>query len=552
MATDTATYLLLRLAFEVALLLWSIQLLSSSVQRAFGTRLRHAIAVGVRGRFSAFLSGVAVTGLLQSSTATALMVTSLGTATMLDLVPGLAVMLGANVGTTLIVQVVSFDIGWVYPLLFIAGFTAQRRAGERSALRDAGGALMGLALMLLALHMLVETLHPLETSQATRDVLKAITPDPFLNMLLAALLAWAAHSSVAAMLFIMSLAGTGIITPEAALAMVLGANLGSAVNPVTAAMGKDPSRLRIPVGNLAFRAIGCVIALPLIPLAVKGLTALGEPPGRMAADFHMLFNVGTALIFIGILPVAARILMRLLPDPPRPTDPGEPQYLDAAALATPSVALSNASREILRMVDVVDAMLRGSQDAFRHDDRERIVQVSAMDNILDRLYRAIQRYLGAMGPDALSEEDAQRASEILQIAINLEHIGDIADKNLMKLAAKRLDNRYTLPPEAMHDIEEMHGRLLDHLQLAVTVFMVQDVQAARRLVTEKEHFREIERSATERHFATMRRNNANAVAESALHLDITRDLKRIDAHIAATVYGTLEKIGVLRASRLRP
>lgn len=525
-------------------------MVSGGVQRALGGNLRDILAVGLRNRGRALLSGIAVTSLLQSSTATALMVTSFSAGGAVDLVPALAVMLGANVGTTLIVQVVSFDISLVYPVLIFLGVAAFRR-GRRSVVRDVGTALVGLGIMLLALHLLIDTMRPVEASVALRNLLAAITRDQLLNIILAALLSWAAHSSVAAMLFIMSLAGAQVITTPAALAMVLGANLGSALNPLADGMGKDPARLRVPVGNLINRLVGCALALPLIGPISGWITSFGQSPARVAADFHLGFNLVLALVFVGPLPAMARLLTRLLPEAPKTSDPGAPLYLDDAALTTPTVAVSNASREVLRMADVVAAMLRGSGGAFRRDDRERIADVIRMDDTVDGLYGAIQRYLGAIPHDALSEDEAQRIADILALAINLEHIGDIVDKNLMELASKRINNHLRLSEKELAGVDDMLARLLDHLQLAVAVFMSGDAEAARRLVAEKEQFREIERDATHRHFMRMRSGRSAEIEASALQLDITRDLKRIEAHIASTAYSVLEKSGQLRTSRLR-
>lgn len=545
----SATHVLISLFGEVALLLWGIHMVSSGAQRALGSNLRHVLAIGLRSRGRAFLTGIGVTGILQSSTATALIVTSFAAGGAVDLVPALAVMLGANVGTTLIVQAVSFDISLIYPALIFLGVLAYRR-GRRSVVRDIGTAVVGVGLLLLALHLLIQTMRPVETSLALRDLMRAVTADPVLNIILAAALSWAAHSSVAAMLFIASLAGAGVITPEASLAMVLGANLGSALNPLLEGIGSDPSRLRLPVGNLINRVVGCALALPLIPYITPILTDFGEHPARLAADFHLVFNLAMAALFIGVLPWIARALTRLLPDTATAGDPGAPFYLDEAALETPTVAVSNASREVLRMADIVGAMLRGSQEAFHRDDRDKIAAVIRMDDRVDRLYGAIQIYLGAMRHEILNEEEARRVSQILALAINLEHIGDIIDKNLMELASKRITNQLKLPAQLLADIDDMHARLLDHLQLAVAVFMFGDAHAARRLVEEKEQFREIERAATQQHFVHMRSGRPGEVETSALQLDITRDLKRIEAHIAATAYGLLEQSGQLRTSRL--
>ncbi|WP_020186326.1 Na/Pi cotransporter family protein [Methylopila sp. 73B] len=547
----SATHVLIELLGEVALLLWGVHVVSSGVQRAFGSDLRHMLGEALRNRGRAFLAGVGVTALLQSSTATALMIASFSGAGAVELAPALAMMLGANVGTTLIVQVASFDVSYVFPLLLFLGVAVYRR-GRSSLVRDLAQTAIGLGLMLLALHLLVETMRPIEASATLRMLLGALTEEPLITVLLAAALSWAAHSSVAAMLFVMSLAGAGVISTEAALAMVLGCNLGSALNPLIDAMGGAPAKLRAPLGNLANRLVGCALALPFLGPIAQALSVVDADPARLAALGHLAFNLATAALFIGLLPQLAALLKRALPDRPTEGDPATPLYLDEAALSTPSVALANAAREVLHMADVVEGMLKGSQGAFAHDDIGRVLNVSRTDDVLDTLYDKIQLYIGAIDHDRLSDKETQRVFATLALAINLEHIGDIVDKNLMEMAAQRIRDKRLLPPAAIQRIDAMHARLCEHLRLAVAVFMSGDHQAARRLVAEKEQFRELEREATERHFAEMRSGRADQIETSALQLDITRDLKRIEAHIAATVHGLLESDGQLRASRLAP
>ncbi|RXF72875.1 Na/Pi cotransporter family protein [Hansschlegelia zhihuaiae] len=547
----SATHVLIELLGEIALLLWGVHVVNKGVQRAFGSRLRHMLGEGLKNRGRAFLAGLGVTALLQSSTATAMMIASFSGAGAVGLAPALAMMLGANVGTTLIVQIASFDVSYVFPLFLFAGVVAYRRA-RSSMVRDVAQTVIGLGLMLLALHLMLATLRPIEASATLRTVLGALTGEPLIAILIAAAFSWAAHSSVAAMLFVMSLAAAGVVADEAALAMVLGCNLGSALNPMIEALSGEPAKLRAPLGNLANRILGCAIALPFVPLAAEGLAQVTDDPAQRVALAHLVFNLATAALFIGALPAMADLLKRALPDRPAPADPSTPLYLDEAALSTPSVALANAAREVLRMADVAEGMIRGSQSAFAHDDMGEVLAVSRTDDVLDRLYDRIQLYIGAIDHDGLSEKETARVFATLALAINLEHIGDIVDKNLMEMAAQRIKDRRMLPPAAIRRIDAMHARLCEHLRLAVAVFMSNDAQAARRLVAEKESFRALEREATERHFAEMRSGSPDQIETSALQLDITRDLKRIEAHIAATVYGLLEKNGDLRASRLAP
>ena len=550
MSPTSATHTLLTLAGEVALLLWSIQVVTAAVTRAFGSRLRHLLATGLASRWRAFSAGLLVTTGLQSSTATAMMISSLSGAGAVALVPALAMMLGANIGTTLIVQVMTFDFSYVVPLFLLVGLTTIKR-GRSLLLRECGQAAMGLGLMLLTLHLLQATMRPVEHSEILRSLLASLSQDSLMTLLLAALLAWAAHSSVAAILFVMSLAGAGVIGIETTLTMVLGCNLGSALNPCLQAFGREPAAQRAPLGNLTNRLLGCVIGLMLLPLLAAAFGKSGLAPSEVAATFHLLFNIVMAALFLGALPWLAALLKRLLPEQADAADPSQPRYLDEAALKTPALALANASREVLRMADVVEEMLHGSQAAFGLDDALKVAETCRADDVLDALYNRIQLYVGAIDHRALDDGERQRLMSVLALAINLEHIGDIVDKNLMEMAAKRIKDQRRLPETALRRIEEMHESLCAHLRLAIAVFISGDEDAAMRLVREKEMFRELEREATLRHVDEMRSGRPERIIVSAFQLDVTRDLKRIEGHIAATVHDLLERNGVLRPSRLR-
>ena len=195
-------------------------------------------------------------------------------------------------------------------------------------------------------------------------------------------------------------------------------------------------------------------------------------------------------------------------------------------------------------------MLAGTRDALHGDDRHRMAETRSLDDVVDRLHEALQRYIAAVAREPLSEEESRRLSEVQAFAVNLEHIGDIIDKNVAELVAKRMRLKLSLSPEGMAEIDAMYAQLLEHLRLAVAVFMTNDVSAARRLVAEKEHFRDLERSSTEKHFARVRDGRVASIETSGLHLDLVRDLKRIEAHLAATAYPLLERSGALKATRL--
>jgi phosphate:Na+ symporter len=538
---------LLDLMGGVALLLWGLHMVVSGVLRAFGPDLRRFLGKALCNRFTAFGAGLGLTALLQSSTATGLMTTSFAADGMVSLVPALAIMLGANVGTTLIVQVLSFNISAAAPVLFVIGLVTFRVGGQ-SLTRALGRIAIGLGLTLLALHILVDTLAPAEEAPAVRVLLTDITHDPVLCIVIAAALTWAAHSSVAVVLLVMSLAYSHFVTTDAALALVLGANLGSAINPLLeGGVRGDPASRRLPLGNLLNRLVGILIALPLLPLLARELPVLQPDAAKMTAEFHLLFNVALAAIFIGPLDAVAWLLVRVLPERKQPADPSLPRYLDETALDTPPLAITNAARETLRMGDTVEVMLRQVMTAIMNNDRRLAVEVSRMDNIVDRLTEAIKLYIARLTRGSLDEREGRRAMEIVSFAINLEHIGDIIDKNLCELAIKKIKRRYQFSPEGAAELTTFHKRICGSLQVAFGVFMTGDVAAARRLIREKAELRSIELAAGERHFERLREGRPESIETSSLHLDILRDLRRIHSHICSVGYPVLEAAGELPA-----
>ena len=535
----------------VALLLWGMHMVQSGVLRAAGADLRRLLAAGLRSRWHAFAAGLGVTALLQSSTATLLMATSFAATGMLELTPALAVMLGANVGTTLIVQLLSFDIGWLSPLLLVLGVASFKRGG-RTRTRDLGRVMIGLGLMILALHLLRLAIEQAEAAPAIEALVAAISGAPLIDLMIAAVLAWAAHSSVAVVLLAMSLASGHVVPPVAALALVMGANLGSAINPLLQGTGgADPANRRLPVGNLVTRLVGCALALPVLGPLAAALARLEPDAARQAADFHTLFNLALALLFILPLDAFARMLRRLLPAAPASVDPAAPAYLDPAAIHAPSVALTCAARETLHMGDIVEAMLRQSMTALLTDDRKLVGEIERMDNAVDRLHEAIKLYVTEVTREALDAEDSRRAMAIIAFAINLEHIGDIVDMNLMELAAKKIKNKLKFSKEGAAELEAFHRRVADNLKLALGVFISGDAKIARQLLHEKVAVREAERIAADNHFARLRQGRAESIETSSLHLDILRDLKRIHSHICSVAYPVLEAAGELQPSRLK-
>jgi phosphate:Na+ symporter len=545
------TMILLDLMGAVALLLWGLHMVRTGIVRAFGSSLRRVLATALNNRFAACLAGIAVTALLQSSTATALMTTTFAAGGLVALVPALAIMLGANIGTTLIVQVLSFNVSAVAPIFFLLGLVAFTR-GKNTWVRDIGRAVIGLGLMLLALHTLLDTLAPAEDAPSVRALLAAATGEPLLCIVIAAILTWAAHSSAAIVLLIISLAYSHFITPLAAVALVVGANLGASVNPILeAGSSSNPATRRLPVGNFINRLVGVALTVPFLPQLPPLLMQLDPNPARLAANFHTAFNLALALLFMPVLGQLAAVLTRLMPERKQAADPGAPLYLDESTIGTPPLALAAAARETLHMGDLVETMLRRAMTALMTDDRKLVADVCRMDNAVDRLHEAIKLFVTKVTRESLDDNDGRRAMEIIAFSINLEHVGDIIDKNLMELAAKKIKHKYSFSREGSQELEAFHARVLHNLKLAFGIFMSGDVRVARALIEEKAQLRAAELEAADSHLARLRQGRPESIESSSLHLDVLRDLKRIHSHICSVAYPVLEAAGELQESRLK-
>ena len=532
---------LVDIAGAVALLLWGTHMVQSGVQRAFASGLRTLLGRTLRHRLTAFLAGIGVTAVLQSSTATGLMLTGFAAGGLVELAPALAVMLGANVGTTLIVQLFAFDLALASPVLIIIGVVMFRRYSTTRA-HDLGRVLIGLGLMLLALNQLLTLATGYEDTPSLRVLLGAVATTPVLDVVLGAGLTWAAHSSVAIVLLIMSLASRGVIPPHAGFALVLGANLGTAINPlIEGTTGNDPASRRLPLGNLLTRAVGVAMTLLLLDRIGPMLVGFDTNPGRAVADFHTLFNLALAALFLPALKPYAKLLQHWLPARADPADPRKALYLDPAARETPMIAIGAAARETLRLADALSDMLANARNSLAATDLRLIAETRRRDDVLDSLNTAIKNYLTAIDPDEMSESDQRRLMQVLTFAMNIEQAGDVLDRNLLPHAAKRLKRGLAFSRQEQSEIAAMMDRLMVNLQTASSLLVTGDIGVARQLAEEKAVFRDAESAGTTAHLVRLRQGHLAAAQASTLYLDLLRDMKQINSHIvAAAAYPVLD------------
>ncbi|WP_300648373.1 Na/Pi cotransporter family protein [Hydrogenophaga sp.] len=540
---------LLDLLAAIALLVWGTHLVRNGVLRVFGSNLRQVLAASMGNRFTAALSGLGVTALVQSSTATALITASFVGRGLIALPAALAVMLGADIGTSVMAVVFSFDLSWLSPLFIFLGVTLFISRQGTSA-GDFGRVLIGLGLMLLALQLISGATNVLTQNPAVQLMLESLTSDRLLEILLGAALAVVAYSSLAVVLLASSLA-LQVVGLDVALGIVLGANLGSGLLAVITTAKSGVSTRQVPLGNLLFKVFGVAIAIWLIPIWVRFMQPLVPDPATLTVLFHLSFNLMVGAVFIGLTQPVARLVERLLPLQANKGPLDRPNHLDPSALATPSLAISCAAREAMHQADVVETMLRGVVTVIKTNDLKLAQDLRKLDDTVDGLYSSIKYYLTKISRQQLSEAESRRWTDIISFTINMEQIGDTVERVLLDIEDKKIRKGRDFSEAGMAEIAELHARLLDNLRLGMSVFLNGNVRDAQRLLEEKVRFRNMERAYAATHLDRLSGLSQQSMDTSALHLDLISDLKRINSHICSIAYPILDGAGVLAPSRLR-
>lgn len=533
------------------MLLWGVTLLRLGVTRGFGAELHRFLTLCTNNRIKAFGAGLIMTTLLQSSMATVLIVTAFAGQGLVTASTGLAIILGADVGTTLVAQLFSTNISAMTAVFMLLGYIAYS-IDKSGRLKNIGRILIGLAFILMALTWIKEAAEPLKQSEVLPIVLQSLDTDPFFAILLAIIFTWIAHSSLAIVLLLMSLVASGVLPFALALYMVLGANIGGTIAPLLATLRDNPDAMRIPLGNMLIRIVGVMATVPFINLVLPHLGFLNDDHARQVVDFHMAFNILLAFVFLPFTGIINRLLMKALPDRPQEDNPGRPRYINDKDLAIPSVALAAATRETLRMADMAQQMLEDTFRVLKTNDEKLLTKIQQDDDAVDDLYHSIKTYMSRLNQEFMSPKEAQRYMQILLFSTNLEHVGDVIDKNLLPLAEKKLRAQHNFSQAGFQEIENIHKLVLESVQLAQSVFVSDDINSARRLISGKDFIRGVEMDGMTTHIDRLRAGTPETIATSSLHLDVIRDYRRINSYVCTVAYPILEEAGEINDSRLRP
>lgn len=548
----TGTDILLTTLGGITLLLWGCRMVRTGVTRAYGSELQGLIASWSERRALALLSGVVVGTALQSSTATALLLTSFVGQQAITVATALVILLGADFGAAIAAALFSSGVSAIWPVIGFTGYIVHVNFDGRSILlKNVGRILIGFGLLFLGLQTIGASAASLAQSAVISNAVQAMAQEPLLAILFGAIVTWLAHSSLAIVLLVVALATGEGLPPEALYSTLLGINIGAALPAITATLSETPSVRRVPLGNLIFRVVGVVIAVPLLPVISSTLASLEIGSASRIILFHVSFNVALCLLFVMFTGVVAWLTRIVLPDLAGDEAGFGPKFLDERLLDTPSAALGAVTRETLRMGEYVETMLTHSIEVLVTKDPALQAEVSAIDDHVDRLNEAIKIYLTKLMRGELSDKESQRAVDCMTFMTNLEHVGDIVDNNLMDLAEKKHRNQVQFSQSGMDELRTMHARVVDTLHLSLNVFVTQQPDSARQLIARKSELRVLELEGTENHIDRLTSGQPESVATSAIHLDVLRDFKRINSHLTSVAYPVLERAGELRKSRLK-
>jgi len=520
---------LLHLLSAIALLVWGTHIVRTGILRVYGVQLRQLLSRGMQRTPLAFLAGIGVTALVQSSNATALLAGAFVAEGLMTLAPALAVMLGADVGTALMARVLTLDLSWLSPLLLLGGVSLflsrkQSRAGQL------GQVAIGLSLIMLALELIVAASQPITHAQGLGVLFASLTGDTLLATLIGALFAMLTYSSLATVLLTATLAGAGLVDLPLAISLVIGANIGSGLLAYLNGSLQPASGRRVALGNLLYKLLGLLV-LPLLGPLASWMQGLPLSPQDQVIGFHLAYNSLRCMLLLPSVGPMATLCTRLLPE--RPTEQErivQPRYLESAALATPPQALANAVRETLRIGDLVERMLGHLQGRLADAEQE----TRRLEKDLEALYGALTLYLARLPREALDEAEDRRWAEIIELAVNLRQAGHIVGR-MQRRSEQRVFARIDLEEQAT-----LHAELQANLRLGLSVFLSGDPRSARQLLRQKRRFRALERRLAHAHVDRLHRQATQGSDGGSPHLELLADMKRLNSLFCCCAYVVLE------------
>ncbi|MFX0542087.1 Na/Pi cotransporter family protein [Roseovarius sp. S4756] len=541
---------LLNLAGATMLLLFAVRMVRTGIERSFGAQFQRWLTES-GSLIGSGATGVMLALILQSSAAVALLTSGFAAAGYLAFPAGLAVVLGGDLGSALIIQVLSFRLDWLVPLLLtVGGWLFIKTEGRKW--RQAGRILMGIAFILIALQLLRETVEPIKDSAFLPAIADYLDRDFITAFIVGAVLAFVMHSSVAAILMCVTLVHIGAIPFAAGLSLVLGANLGSAGIPVYLTRGMSAEGRRIPLANMALRGSWALTALLVINLGLDPALLMIVSPEQSLIYAHIAFNLSLLIIALPLCRPLVRPMTAMLPNAAQgaPDQHDEISVLDPDVLDMPQMAIASLKRELLRMMGLVERMYLPIQSLYEDGDRARMRAIKVKDATVNAALLGIRRYVANIPMDKYTKDEAKTVRSLMEYAIRLEAAGDLVAGQFLTIIAEKRDERVELSSEGWSELVHMFEAVRANFKLASNVLISDDLESARLLVLEKGEIKQEERRSRKRHLQRLSEGRTDSFASSDVHLETLRALRDMHGHISSVAYPILYRNGQLLETRL--
>lgn len=541
--------IILNLAAAAALLIWAVRLVRTSFERAFSSQMRQWLKLTTGNRLTAAMTGVGISIMLQSSTAVALLLASFMPASAMSVSMGLAIILGADLGSAIVVQILSSRISLLTPLLLLSGVFFFMRTNRR-VLRQIGRILIGLSLIFVSLGMISEASAPLANNAAIKNIFIYFSDDLLTGFVLAAFLAWMMHSSIAAVLLFATLAANGVLPLNAAFAMTLGANLGGSFIAVFLTLKSDINIRKVVLANLLLRGGGALVALGLIHEFDIINHIFGATSQLKVLNFHLVFNAAVLLAGIILLTPASGFVAILLPEKQDTEELSMRSVLDLSVQNEPARAFACVRRELVDMGNRIENMLRDAMDLFENYDENIAERLRAEQRNIAKNAFDLRVYLSGIRSDDPNEDTGTRAFDFAGTATNLESGADAIGRKIVTLAKRMHHDRTHFSEDGRHELMDFYDKVLRNIQQGILVLMSEDVETARELVAQKEMIRELNQKLERKHLTRLRQGLTETIETSAIHIDLLRSLKVLNTGFAMIAYPLLREHGALLKSRL--
>ena len=521
------------------LLLYGIKLLNDGLQNAVGPKIRSLLRSLTSNRLAAVGGGAFITGLIQSSSATSVMLVGFVSAGLMSFHQTLAVILGADIGATLTVQLIAFHV-YDYAVLLVGIGLSFTLFAKKMLFKNIGQGVLGFGFVFLSIKIMIEAMTPLQGNELFRQVFITLTDTPLIGIVLSAGITALIHSSAATMGIALVLATSGLIPLPAAIYIILGANIGTCATAFLASLRSPVEARRVAWAHLLFKVFGVLLFLPLLSPFAQLVTATTPDLTRQIANANTLFNVIMAVVFLPFIGPFSRLVTKLVPEEEEEKKVG-PRYLDEHVLGTPALALGQASREALRVSDIVREMLVDAIPVFQTDDPASIAAIKNKDNLIDLLDRHIRLYITRLSSSPITETQSRRSMAVLEISRNLENIGDIIDRNIMPLAMKRISKGITFSREGLDEIILFHKKVIENFDTAISAFAGNDRVLADQVLRNKEELGMMERELVQAHLDRLRKGFRESIETSHIHLDLIGNLARINSLITHIIYPIIDE-----------